>query len=76
MIKLTSVNNSGGYIENGQLMSQKKLKRVQVLELLKENKISQQEASKRLVINTRQVRQPDQTLSDGGLGGVGQQEAR
>lgn len=38
------------------LMSQQEVKRAQVLELLKENKISQQEASKRLNITTRQMR--------------------
>ena len=38
------------------LMSQKEVKKAQVLELLKDKKISQEEAAKRLDITTRQVR--------------------
>ena len=37
-------------------MSQKEVKRVQVLDMLKEDKISQQEAAKRMGVSTRQVR--------------------
>jgi len=40
----------------GKLMSQKEVKRAQVLDMLEENKISQQEASKRIGVGTRQVR--------------------
>jgi DNA-directed RNA polymerase specialized sigma24 family protein len=37
-------------------MSQNEVKRAQVLDLLRERKISQQETSKRLGVSTRQVR--------------------
>ncbi|BBJ22320.1 hypothetical protein W01_02470 [Candidatus Nitrotoga sp. AM1P] len=57
------------------LMSQREVKQAQVLELLKEDKISQQEASKRLGITTRQVRRLTKRYQTAGLG-VGQQEAR
>ncbi len=40
----------------GKLMSQKEVKRAQVLDMLEENKISQQEESKRIGVGTRQVR--------------------
>lgn len=70
MIKLTPVNNSGGYIQIGQTHESKEVKREQVLELLKENKISQQEASKRLDINTRQVRRLTKRYQTVGLAGL------
>ena len=38
------------------LMSQKEVKRVQVLDLLREGKINQQQASKEMGVSTRQVR--------------------
>jgi len=52
------------------LMSQQEVKRAQVLELLKENKISQQEASKRLGITTRQVRRLTKRYQTAGLAGL------
>lgn len=52
------------------LMSQKEAKQAQVLELLKEHKISQQEASKRLGITTRQVRRLTKRYQIAGLSGL------
>jgi len=52
------------------LMSQKEAKQAQVLELLKEHKISQQEASKRLGITTRQVRRLTKRYQTAGLAGL------
>ena len=52
------------------LMSQKEAKKAQVLELLKEHKISQQEASKRLGITTRQVRRLTKRYQASGLAGL------
>ena len=52
------------------LMSQKEAKKAQVLELLKEHKISQQEASKRLGITTRQVRRLTKRYQAAGLAGL------
>ncbi|BBJ22968.1 hypothetical protein W01_08950 [Candidatus Nitrotoga sp. AM1P] len=49
------------------LMSQREVKQAQVLELLKEDKISQQEASKRLGITTRQVRRLTKRYQTAGL---------
>ena len=40
----------------GKLMSQQEVKRAQVLDMLEEDKIGQQEASKRIGVSTRQVR--------------------
>lgn len=51
-------------------MSQKEAKQAQVLDLLKENKISQQEASKRLGITTRQVRRLSKCYQKAGLAGL------
>jgi hypothetical protein len=52
------------------LMSQKEAKQAQVLELLKEHKISQQEASERLGITTRQVRRLTRRYHAAGLAGL------
>ena len=52
------------------LMSQKEAKKAQVLELLKEHKISRQEASKRLGITTRQVRRLTKRYQTAGLAGL------
>ena len=52
------------------LMSQQEVKQAQELELLKENKISQQEASKRLGITTRQVRRLTKRYQTAGLAGL------
>lgn len=52
------------------LMSQKEVKRVQVLDLLKEYKINQQEASKRMGISTRQVRRLAKLYLVEGLAGL------
>lgn len=52
------------------LMSQKEVKRAQVLDLLKENKISQQEASKRMGVSTRQVRRLAKRYLAEGLSGL------
>ncbi len=52
------------------LMSQKEVKKAQVLELLKEKKISQQEASKRLDMTTRQVRRLSKCYQSSGMEGL------
>jgi predicted transcriptional regulator len=49
------------------LMSQKEVKKAQVLDLLKEHKISQQEASQRLGVTTRQVRRLTKRYLTSGL---------
>lgn len=54
----------------GNLMSQKEVKRAQVLDMLKEDKISQQEASKRMGVSTRQVRRLSKRYEAEGLGGL------
>ena len=51
-------------------MSHKEVKRAQVLDQLKENKISQQEASMRLGITTRQVRRLCRRYQADGLAGL------
>lgn len=70
MIQVTLVKNKGGYFEMGKLMSQKEVKQAQVLDLLKENKISQQEASKRMGVSARQVRRLAKRYHAEGLGGL------
>lgn len=52
------------------LMSQKEVKRAQVLDLLKEDKISQREASKRMGISTRQVLRLSKRYQAEGLTGL------
>ena len=52
------------------LMSQKEVNRAQVLDMLKEDKISQQEASKRMRVSTRQVRRLAKRYKAEGLGGL------
>lgn len=52
------------------LMSQNEVKRAQVLDMLKENKISTQEASKRMGVSTRQVRRLSKRYEAEGLGGL------
>nr|SPS05993.1 protein of unknown function [Candidatus Nitrotoga fabula] len=52
------------------LMSQKEVQRAQVLDLLKDVKISQQEASKRIGISTRQARRLAKRYQAEGLGGL------
>ena len=52
------------------LMSQEEVKRAEVLDLLKEDKISQQEASKRMGVSTRQVRRLGKRYLAEGLGGL------
>ena len=54
----------------GKLMSQKEVKRAQVLDMLEEDKISQQEASKRIGVGTRQVRRLSKRYRAEGLGGL------
>lgn len=51
-------------------MSQKEVQRAQVLDRLKEGKISQQEASKRMGISTRQARRLVGRYQAEGLGGL------
>ena len=51
-------------------MSQKEVKRAQVLDLLIAGKISQQEASKRLGVTTRQVRRLTRRYQAVGLAGL------
>jgi len=52
------------------LMSQKEVKRAQVLDLVNDHKISQQDASKRLCITTRQVRRLNKRYQAAGLAGL------
>lgn len=52
------------------LMSQKEVKRGQVLDLLKGNKISRQEASKRMGIGARQLRRLAERYHAEGIGGL------
>lgn len=52
------------------LMSQKEVKKAQVLELLKDKKISQEEAAKRLDITTRQVRRLSKRYRAVGMEGL------
>ena len=52
------------------LMSQKEVKRAQVLDMLKEDKVSQQEAAGRLCITTRQVRRLSKRYQAAGLAGL------
>jgi hypothetical protein len=54
----------------GNLMSQKEVKRAQVLDMLEEDKISQQEASVRLGICTRQIRRLSKLYREEGLAGL------
>lgn len=70
MIKLTAVKTVDGYFEMDKLMSQQEVKRAQVLDFLKECKISQQEASKRMGVSTRQVRRLAKRYLAEGLGGL------
>lgn len=51
-------------------MSQKEVKKAQILDMLKEGKISQQEASQRLGITTRQVRRLAKRYLASGLDGL------
>lgn len=51
-------------------MNQKEVKRAQILDLLKASKVSQQEASKRLGISTRQVRRLAKRYQLDGLSGL------
>lgn len=52
------------------LMSQNEVKRVQMLELLKEEKIGQEEAARRLDITTRQVRRLSKRYQAAGMDGL------
>ncbi len=52
------------------LMSQKEVKKAQVLELLKAKKISQQDGAKRLDITTRQVRRLSRRYQAAGMDGL------
>jgi transposase len=52
------------------LMSQKEVKRAQVLDMLKEEKISQQEAARRMGISTRQTRRLAKHYLASGLSGL------
>lgn len=52
------------------LMSQQEVKRAQILDMLEEDKISQQEASKRIGVGTRQVRRLSKRYRAEGLGGL------
>lgn len=52
------------------LMSQKEVKRARILDLLIEDKISQQEAARRLDITTRQVRRLTRLYREEGLAGL------
>lgn len=54
----------------GKLMNQKEVKRAHVLDMLEEDKISQQEASKRIGVSTRQVRRLSKRYRAEGLGGL------
>lgn len=52
------------------LMSQKEVKRAQVLDMLKEDKISQQEAARRMGVSTRQARRLSKRYLREGLSGL------
>lgn len=52
------------------LMSQKEAKRAQVLDMLKEDKISQQEAARRMGVSTRQTRRLAKRYLREGLTGL------
>ena len=52
------------------LMNQKEVKRAQVLDMLKENKISQQEAAKQMDVSPRQVRRMVKRYQLSGLDGL------
>lgn len=52
------------------LMSQKEVKRAQILDQLKENKISPQDASKQMGVSPRQVRRLARRYLEGGLAGL------
>jgi transposase len=52
------------------LMSQQEVQRAQVLDLLQAQHITQQQASQRLAISTRQVRRLAQRYYAHGLGGL------
>jgi len=54
----------------GNLMSQKEVKRARILDILKEGKISQQEASKRMGVSARQVRRMAKRYLSEGLDGL------
>lgn len=54
----------------GELMSKKEVNRAQVLDMLKEDKISRQEASKRMGVSTRQARRLAKRYGAEGLGGL------
>jgi len=57
-------------MEVDKFMSQKEAKRGQILEVLKEDKISQQEAAKRMGVSTRQVRRLAKRYQAEGLAGL------
>lgn len=57
-------------MKTDKLMNEKEAKQARVLELLKENKISQQDASVRLGITTRQVRRLTKRYQATGLAGL------
>ena len=52
------------------LMNQKEVKRAQVLDMLKEDKISRQEASRRMGVSTRQARRLSKRYLREGLAGL------
>lgn len=53
-----------------ELMSQKEVERARILDMLKENKISQQEAGKQMDVTSRQVRRMVKRYREEGLGGL------
>jgi transposase len=70
MIKLPAVKTVADKLKMDKYMSQKEVKRAQILELLKAKKISQQEASKRLDMTTRQVRRLSKCYQSAGMEGL------
>lgn len=70
MIKLTLLKTVADILKMDKLMSQKEVKRARILDLLLEDKISQQEAARRLDITTRQVRRLTRLYREAGLSGL------
>ena len=54
----------------GMMMSQKEVKRAQLMELLKEGKIDQKEAARRLRVSVRQIKRIVKQYRAAGLSGL------
>jgi transposase len=67
---LPDLKSSGEHTEMDKLMSQKEVKRAQVLDKLKEHTISQQEAARQMKITPRQVRRLAKRYQTDGMSGL------